>query len=177
MSSFENRSSDYRASAGSAEETLRLLAKLPPPHGLTERVHANLLKAPRTARVLRWPAAVTGHGWRHSSALRGAAAAAIVCIVAGGGWTISARMQPAMVPAAKVVPMPVRTGNSGGFSSANAMRTPQTLNRPVLTHFPAAQPDDDPKPAVQPALSLSGKARSSSKAKKTAVPQASPAVR
>jgi len=63
--------------AGEAEETLRLIARLPAPVGLEDRVHAGLRSAPRSARVLAWPAAFSpAGGW-----LRAAAAAAIVFVV------------------------------------------------------------------------------------------------
>ncbi len=173
MNSFENRSSESRA--GSAEETLRLIANLPAPKGLTERLQAELRQTSKTGRVLSWPARPR-RGWIHSSGLRGAAAAAIVCIVAGGAWTIASRIQPMVSPAAKAAPLPARTGNTGGFSSANAIRTPQTLNGPVLTHVLTMQQADDEKIAapsgqsVQPAPSSSGKVKSGSKAKKTPQP-------
>ena len=111
--------------AGSGEETLRLIAKLPAPDGLEDRVNAGLKSAPRTGHILEWPAMLQpAGGW-----IRGAAAAAIVFVVAGGGWGIYMRVQPNQP--AKVIAMP-RAGAGGGFSSAGAMRTPQTLNPPVI---------------------------------------------
>ncbi|MGA9784021.1 MAG: hypothetical protein WBQ52_17820, partial [Terracidiphilus sp.] len=71
--------------------------------------------------------------------LRGAAAAAIVCIVAGGGWRIYSRVQTPAAPTANVVVMPARVGTQGAFSNAGAMRTPDTLAKPVLTHAPTPQ--------------------------------------
>ncbi len=108
-----------------AEETLLLVAALSAPAGLEQRIHAALKAAPASSKILAWP--VEGSalaGW-----MRGAAAAAIVGVVAGGGWAIYSRVQPAVSP--KVVEMPRVTG-SGGFSSAGAMRTPQTLNAPAV---------------------------------------------
>ncbi|HEY6490015.1 MAG: hypothetical protein WCC26_07335 [Terracidiphilus sp.] len=118
---------------GDAEETLRLIARLPAPEGLEDRVHAAVRKAPQSARVLPWPASPR---WMHGAIARGAAAAAIVCVVAGGGWAVYSRVQPLTVP--RVIAMP-RVAPGGGFSSANAMRTPTTLNGPTLTH-PVASP-------------------------------------
>jgi hypothetical protein len=107
-----------------AEETLRLIAKLSAPQGLEERMQSALRKAPRTTAVLPWPEArQNSRGW-----MRGAAAAAIVFVVAGGGWSIAARLHPA--EPARVIAMP-RVAASGGFSSAGAMRTPQTFNVPA----------------------------------------------
>jgi hypothetical protein len=124
--------------AGSGEATLRLIAKLPAPDGLEDRVNAGLKSAPRTGRILVWPAMLhPAGGW-----MRGAAAAAIVFVVAGGGWGIYMRVQPNLP--AKVIVMP-RSGAGGGFSSAGAMRTPQTLKPPVV-----AEPVTRPTEAAQP---------------------------
>jgi hypothetical protein len=123
-----------------AETTLRLLAKLPAPDGVEDRVMAGLKTAPRTARVLHWPVMLQPTG----SWMRGAAAAAIVFVVAGGGWSIYTRVQPTQP--ARVIAMPPRTGATGGFSNAGAMRTPQTLNGPLVD-----QPGDVPAVTAQPA--------------------------
>jgi hypothetical protein len=118
------------AGVGEAEETLRLIAGLPAPEGLEDRVHLALAKAPRMGRILRWPLSAS-HDWMHGALARGAAAAAIVCVVAGGGWEVYSRVQPA--PAPRVIVMP-HVIAPGGFSSANAIRTPKTLNGPTLKH-------------------------------------------
>jgi hypothetical protein len=109
------------------EETLRLLAGLPAPAGLEDRLRQALSTAPRQAsqpgRLLAWPAALrctAGNNW-----LRSAAAAAIVFVVIGGGWGVYSRVQPG--PAPKTAVLPVR----GGFSSAGAVRTPVTLPGPA----------------------------------------------
>ena len=128
------------AFSGSAEATLRLIASLPAPKGLEDRVTAGLNTAPCTARVLHWPASLHPTG----SWMRGAAAAAIVFVVAGGGWGIYMRVQ--LPQTTKVIVMP-RAGAGGGFSSAGAMRTPQTVNRPVVAEPVAVQPVD-PEPAT-----------------------------
>ena len=114
--------------AGQAEETLRLIACLAAPEGLEDRVQAALAQAPQTARVLPWP---LDRHWMHGTLARGAAAAAIVCFVAGGGWEVYSRVQPARAP--QVIAMP-RIATPGGFSSANAIRTPETVIGPTLTH-------------------------------------------
>ena len=88
-----------------AEETLRLVAALPVPMGLEDRVKAGL----------------------HAAAQNG-----IVFVVAGGGWGVYSRVQPVQSP--KVIAMPQRINTSGGFSNAGAMRTPQTLTGPILAH-------------------------------------------
>jgi hypothetical protein len=113
--------------AGSAEATLRLIATLPAPEGLADRIQASLISAPRKARVLIWPAALRPQaGW-----MRAAAAAAIVFVVAGGGWGVYSFVQVGQPAGAKAVPVHVGAPASG-FSSAGAMRTPQTLNGPTV---------------------------------------------
>jgi hypothetical protein len=120
------------------EDTLRLLASLPAPEGLADRVKAGLRTAPRAGRVLLWRAPLGTHpGWMYSGLARGAAAAAIVCVVAGGGWRIYSHVQPAAAPQILAMPAPA----SSGFSSAGAMRVPDTLQRPVLKNPPAPVPE------------------------------------
>jgi len=118
--------------AGSAEATLQLIARLPVPEGLEDRVKAGLKTVPRTGRILQWPASLRPT----ASWMRGAAAAAVVFVVAGGGWGIYVRVQPSQP--ARVIVMP-HVG--GGFSSAGAMRTPQTLNGPIVTETVTEQID------------------------------------
>ena len=124
--------------SGSAEATLRLIASLPAPKDLEDRVIAGLKSAPHTARVLHWPSRFYPTG----SWVRGAAAAAIVFVVAGGGWGIYTRVQPSQTT--NVIVMP-RAGAGGGFSSAGAMRTPQTVNGPVLA-APVKDQAESPRP-------------------------------
>lgn len=140
----------HKADSDSAEATLRLIAKLPAPNGLEDRVNAGLKSAPRSGRILEWPSMLhPAGGWMPGGWMRGAAAAAIVFVVAGGGWGIYTRVQPNQP--VKVVVMP-RAGAGGGFSSAGAMRTPQTLNPPVVAE-PVTAPKDSAQPvSTQPAL-------------------------
>jgi hypothetical protein len=112
---------------GAAEETLRLIAHVPAPQGLEDRIHAALLSRPRRGRILSWPSVPR----LESNWMRSAAAAAIVFVIAGGGWGIYSHVQQ---PQAKVIVMPMHVATQGGFSSAGAMRTPNTLNGPVLAH-------------------------------------------
>lgn len=123
---------EMRGQASEAEKTLRLVAGLPAPEGLADRVQEGLGKAPR-GRLVEWPMSLMSRGWMTAPALRGAAAAAIVCVVVGGGWRIYSRVQ-APAPTANVITMPARVGSQGAFSNAGAMRTPDTLAGPVLTH-------------------------------------------
>lgn len=134
-------------SVRNAEETLRLLARVPAPEGLVERVQASLQRAPRGSFLTRWSGGFGLNGWMYSPALRGMAAAAIVVLVVGGGWRIYSHVQPA--PTAKVIVMPARVGNGGALSTAGAMRRPDTLNGPVLA--PAQPKPKVATPAPKPA--------------------------
>ena len=116
---------DTRLEMGSVEATLHLIAQLPAPRGLEDRVIAGINAAPRKGKLLQWPSILQpGSSW-----MRSAAAAAIVFVVAGGCGGIYTQVQPSQP--SKVIVMP-RAGAIGGFSSAGAMRTPQTINGPVL---------------------------------------------
>jgi|ERR1700722_8734951 hypothetical protein len=112
------------------EETLRLIASLPAPEGLEDRVHAALNAMPRKSRVLAWPRALRAEsGW-----MRGAAAAAIVFVVAGGGWGVYTRVESTQMEQnqpAKVIVMPARMPSTGGLQGAGAMRPPVTLPGPA----------------------------------------------
>jgi hypothetical protein len=116
------------------DATLRLIAGLPAPEGLEDRVNAKLRSAPRHARILEWPERFRSDGqW-----MRNAAAAAIAFVVVGGGWGVYSRVQPA-----KIIAMPSHISAPGSFSSGGAMRTPQTITGPVLTHPATAKPRPD----------------------------------
>ena len=65
------------------------------------------------------------------------------------------RVQPA--PTARVIVMPARVGIGNGFATGGAMRTPETINGPVLKH-PVQQPAEvetiarpDASPTAAPA--------------------------
>jgi hypothetical protein len=129
-----------------AEETLRLIASLHAPEGLEKRIEAGLRTAPRKARILSWP---VENAW-----VRAAAAAAIVFVVIGGGWGVVSLVQ--LSQPARVIAVPPDAPHGavpGGFSNAGAMRTPQTLDHPVVAQPAAiaAPPEQVPTPAVKPA--------------------------
>jgi hypothetical protein len=126
---------DGRADSGEFETTLRLIASLPAPEGLAERMQAGLRASAGAsggrARVIAWPAALRSeNGWLQSSLARSAAAAAIAVVVAGGGWGVYSRVQPKQQNRAVTVSPHIAV--QGGFSSAGARRTPQTLNGPEV---------------------------------------------
>jgi hypothetical protein len=102
--------------------------------------------------------------------VRSAAAAAIVFVVVGGGWGISSRVQPS--PQVRAITVPPRVSAPGGFSSAGAMRTPQTLNGPVVAHPATAAPKTtktSAKPATKAPLHR-GKITSAKKASAPTLP-------
>lgn len=111
------------------DATLRFIASVPVPEGLEERVHATLRAAPRGARLLAWPTALRPQAaWLGSGWARTAAAAAIVFVVAGGGWGVYLRLPHSP----KVVTMPATP--KAGFSSAGAIHTPDSIQGPVITN-------------------------------------------
>jgi hypothetical protein len=139
MTSSTEKESVRFANDCAGEDTLRLIANLPVPAGLEDRVKSRLGRAPHSGRILFWPAGhSSGDGWRGNSAVRAVAAAAIVFVVVGGGWGVYTRIQPATQT--NVIVMPPRVNAAGGFSNSGAMRTPQTLDGPVLTHPVAEAP-------------------------------------
>jgi hypothetical protein len=156
---------------GPAEETLRLIARLPAPEGIEERVKAGLRAAPQFAlpagRALAWPSPMAG-GW-----IRAAAAAAIVCVVTGGGWGIYSRVQPGQPAQGIAGP---RLAAPGGFTEGGAVRRPQTLTGPVVTgaamtpKAPVATPRT--KNPAKPAAKGTPTARSTAANKANAQPAA-----
>ncbi len=121
-----------RTHGGEADKTLRLIASLPAPQGLEDRVNSGLHSVAQRGRVLHWPGGShSGGGWTHGAMARCAAAAAIVFVVGGGGWGVYSRVQPPQEPRAIAIP---HVAAPGGFSNAGAMRTPQTLSGPILSH-------------------------------------------
>jgi hypothetical protein len=165
---IRDKRSEIRISgSGEFENTLRLIACLSVPEGLEERVQAELRAAALTelpkARILRWPVALSmDNDW-----MRAAAAAAIVAVVVGGGWGISSRFQPAQPSSA--VAAPLRGAGQTGFSSAGAMRTPQTINGPVVVPTKAVAPE-----TAKPAAKSPVRHGKSTAAKKFVAPKAAP---
>jgi len=128
ISSYNSKSDNAGQGATHAvDATLHLLANLTVPEGIEDRIHAKLRTAPRKGSLLSWPTGI------HTGWMRSAAAAAIVVMVVGGGWGMYSRMERPQQPA-KLIVVPANGPGSGGFSSAGAMRTPQSLNRPVIKH-------------------------------------------
>jgi hypothetical protein len=127
---IENDFDGHAASDG--QETLRLIAALPAPAGIEERVKAGLRAAPRqSSSVIRWPhRAPDAARWTSLPSIRAAAAAAIVMMVGGGGWGVYSHIRVAPQPAAVIAPE--HLGGTTGLSSAGATRKPRTLDGPVV---------------------------------------------
>jgi hypothetical protein len=114
-----------------AERSLRLIASLPGPDGIEDRVKSGLRGSPIQTGVIAWPLSSPNRtGWAQVSYLRAAAAAAIVFVVAGGGWGVYAHFGPAPAPAAEAVPQ--RIGDGSGLSPAGAKRIPTTVEGPRI---------------------------------------------
>ncbi len=133
---FDSKSNSSADAMRNAEDTLRLIASLPAPEGLEDRMIEGLRSAPRQSRVLSWPGAISSS----RDLLRTAAAAAIAFVIVGGGWGVYSRVQPGSATA--TMPQPA-TGN--GFSNAGAVRVPQTLAAPQ-----AVQPTSANQKTVSP---------------------------
>jgi hypothetical protein len=136
MSDSGSNKAARKSGADEAEATLRLIANLPAPHGLEDRVRAHLLVAPRRGRVIAWPGSLVRQSVRDAGWMRSVAAAAIVCVVAGGGWGIYARVQGGQLTRSIAGPAVPGSGSSS-FSTGEARRRPQTLNGPSISVFPA----------------------------------------
>jgi len=120
---------DRSAGALAEEETLGIIAMLPAPAGLEDRIKAGIHSAPRRGMVIAWPFE-SPRNWIHSTGMRVAAAAAIVVAVAGGGWGVYSHIQVAPVPSAFVDPQ--LPNGAGRFSTAGAMHVPQTVEGPIV---------------------------------------------
>jgi len=118
------------------EATLYMLTHAPVPDGLEDRVYAALEAAPKRGAVLAWPMAGWATGW-----MRATAEAAIVAVVAGGGWGVYRHAQQHQPSKVVVMPAPQMTAPAAsGFSSAGAVRTPQTVTGPAAVEIPKAKP-------------------------------------
>jgi hypothetical protein len=128
----------------SVDETLRMIARMPAPEGLEDRVKAGLHLAEKPGRVLAWPPGRRGESlggsrvWVRTGLARGAAAAAIALVVAGGGWGIYARVGPPQSAKTGALPQaqPSGAAQTGAFGEAGAMRRPLTLTGPVVKPTP-----------------------------------------
>jgi hypothetical protein len=143
--SVQNRISTT-SGVSEAEATLRLIASLPVPHGLEDRIQAQLRMSPQRARILAWPAV------RTTTWLQSVAAAAIVCVVAGGGWGVYSHVQPGLAARGSMVS---HEPGAGQFSTGEARRRPQTVVGPEIQQVAPARAVD--AAAKVPAKIVAGK--------------------
>jgi hypothetical protein len=137
-----------------AEETLRLLAQLPPPDSLTDRVHARVrhqIALQNSAPVRRgfWSL------WSPGQRMQFAGAAVLVIAVASSVWTIN-RAHQTGYPSGTGPSTPqlvVPSQSDSGFSGAKAERVPATLNPIKVPPAPKKKPS--PKGAAKPATRTS----------------------
>ncbi|HEV2215413.1 MAG TPA: hypothetical protein VGR64_09000, partial [Terracidiphilus sp.] len=128
---LSTQNDDRNAATIDAERSLRLIASLPAPAGIEERVKAGLRDGRSQSGVIGWPvSSPTRLGWAQVSYMRAAAAAAIVFVVAGGGWGVYRHFGPAPAPTAAGVQQRIEGGS--GLSAAGAMRTPKTVEGPKV---------------------------------------------
>jgi hypothetical protein len=165
---------DRNAVVIDAERSLRLIASLPAPVGIEDRVKSGLRGSPNQTGVIAWPLSSPNRaGWAQVSYFRAAAAAAIVLVVAGGGWGVYARFGPAPAPAAEAVPQRVDGGS--GLSPAGAKRTPKTVEGPRIA-VPGNVVQQTRAGNVSARQRVHGDHRQEAKTKPS-IPVAAPAVR
>ena len=163
--------------SSSAEETLRLIASLPAPAGLEDRVHAAL----RSARQFR-PASGLAQTFETAKRLddrdwmRTAAAAAIVFVVAGGGWGVYTHVQNVQQgQPAKVIVMP-RVIAAGRFLRRRGHAHPADPPRPdrdLARQAAARAAKVTKKPAARPAPAKAATAQATPAATPAPQPAAS----
>lgn len=131
------------------EETLRLVAQLPPPADLTERVHYRLEAQRRLETGL--PVA-TQRGfwslWMPAQRLQYAGAALLVLAIAGSAWTVrhagsggasgASTGQPPVQPIAR--PLVPSASQGAGFGPASSEARPSNLNPIKVPPAPKKKP-------------------------------------
>jgi hypothetical protein len=136
------------ASKIEAEETLRLIAQLPAPESLIDRIHARVrhqmaVENTTPARRGFWSL------WSPGQRLQFAGAAALVLAFAGSMWTIN-HTHPAGAPTSSVPQAitPSQATPNSGFVGAKASRQPATLNPIKVPPAPKKKPS--PKGLAKP---------------------------
>jgi hypothetical protein len=127
------------------ELTLRLLAQLPPPDGLADRVHRRLQAAPLPASF--WSQ------WMPMRRLQFAGAAAVVLALGFSSWTIYENRQHAThAPAAAQSPAPQSPAAqpTSGLTPAGAERHPASLKPIKVPPVPKKKPSAAKSRAAKP---------------------------
>jgi len=126
-----------------AEETLRLLATLPPPEDLADRVHARLASA-----AVAPPRRGFWSYWLPAQRFQFAAAAALMLAVVGSTWGVY--HQHSQLGATAPAPHPAAPAPAAsGFGTAGTVRVPPTLNPIKVPPVPRRKPGAG-HPAVRP---------------------------
>jgi len=137
--------------SGDPEATLRLLAQLPPPEGLADRVHRSLASAPDPAPSPRFWSL-----WLPAHRLQFAGAAVLVTAMAVSSWTILESRRPSSPTAKTTVPRTAADSDRSTFSSADAERRPATLKpikvppAPKTSAAPKKKPSAAKSRAIRP---------------------------
>jgi hypothetical protein len=111
------------ATVQQAEHTLRLVAQLPPPEELTDRVHQRL-EADQASHVKRgfWSL------WMPAQRLQFAAAATLMVAVAGSTWAVYHSHPKQTQTSVRPAPSTPAGDSSSSFGTAAVKRVPPTLN-------------------------------------------------
>ncbi len=124
MNSSTHNEFDRNASAINAEETLRLIASLPAPEGIEDRVKSGLHAAPRQASVISWPLS-SANGARWTQCLSDAGGrCGCDCVCRGGRGVGSVFAYPAGA-APTAVAAPQRIDGRGWSLSCRGQAHPQ----------------------------------------------------
>ena len=112
-----------------AEETLRLLAKLPPPAELTERVHRRIAEAQAMSESQMYKRGGFWSLWLPAQRFQFAAAAVLAIAVAGSMWSVYHRHPGAGAAKQNPSPAPQQSApaSASHFDNAGAVRVPPTL--------------------------------------------------
>ncbi len=127
------------------ESTLRLLAQLPPPHGLADRVHRRLQEAPKPAGF--WSQ------WMPVRRIQFAGAAVVVLALGLSSWSIYETRQHAnLTPAAAQSPASQTPAPqpASGLSTAGAERRPASIKPIKVPPAPKKKPSAAKSRAAKP---------------------------
>ena len=147
-SSPDTRPATRPANSPNPESTLRLLAQLPPPEGLIDRVHHRLAVAPSPAPRF-WSL------WLPSHRLQFAAAALLVTAIAASSWTIYENRQHPTPAARSAAPQPAApqpaASDASSFTTSGAERHPASLKPIKVPPVPKKKPSAAKSRALKPA--------------------------
>jgi hypothetical protein len=116
-------------------ETLRLLAEMPAPAGLEDRVHRRI-SAAHEARKQRsfWSL------WKPAQRLQFAGAAVLMVVIGASSWTVFRGRVVTETPGQPAPASPAPVSPAGGFAPAGAERRPSTVNPIKVPPAPKKKP-------------------------------------